>query len=159
MQNTAPLQQAEPVIQNTAIPNHKPEEAIAQLAQELNKCTPRRTNFYIPSHLKQLGDFFQGCYEYFDETNQAQVSTSQTAEWVLDNFYVIEQAIRQVEEDLPRDYYQRLPKTMEGWARIYIIALANTQQENRRLDIDQIKNFLQIFQEATPLTTGELWAL
>src|SRR6266540_749179 len=159
MQNTAPLQQAEPVTQNTSIPDNKPEEAIAQLAKELSKCAPRRTNFYIPSRLKQLLDFFQGCYEYFDETTQAQVSTSQTAEWMLDNFYVVEQAIRQVEEDLPRAYYQRLPKTQADWARIYIIALANTQRESTRLDIEQIKSFLQFFQEVTPLTTGELWAL
>ena len=159
MQNTAPLPQAEPVIQSTSLPNNKPEEAIAQLAQELSKCMPRRTNFYIPARLKQLLDFFKECYEYFDETTQAQVSTSQTAEWMLDNFYVVEQAIRQVQEDLPRDYYRRLPKTQEDWTRIYIIALANTQQENTRLDLEQIKNFLQIFQEVTPLTTGEIWAL
>ncbi len=54
---------------------------------------------------------------------KAQVSTSQTAEWLMDNFYVIEQAVRQVEEDLPADYYQRLPKTRDGWARIHIVAL------------------------------------
>src|SRR5574341_651747 len=106
MQNAAPLQQAEPVTQNPSIPDNRLEEAIVQLAQELSKCAARRANFYIPSRLKQLLAFFQECYEYFDETTQAQVSTSRTAEWMLDNFYVVEQAIRQVEEDLPRDYYQ-----------------------------------------------------
>src|SRR5215213_9643496 len=159
MQNTAPTQQADPVQQNTSLPNNRSEETISQLAHELNKCVPRRTNFYIPARLKQFTDFFQECFDYFDETNKAQVSTSQTAEWLLDNFYIIEQAIRQVEEDLPADYYQRLPKTQAGWPRIYLIALSNTQGENIRLDIEQIKNFLQVFQKVTPLTTGELWAL
>src|ERR1044071_7436561 len=111
MQNTAPTQQADPVQQNTSLPNIKPEETIAQLAHELSKCTPRRTNFYIPARLKQFTDFYQECSEYFDESTKTQVSTSQTAEWLLDNFYIIEQATRQVEEDLPADYYQRLPKT------------------------------------------------
>src|SRR5215216_2147912 len=159
MQNTAPTQQADPVQQNTSLPNNRSEETISQLAHELNKCVPRRTNFYIPTRLKQFTDFFQECFDYFDETNKAQVSTSQTAEWLLDNFYIIEQAIRQVEEDLPADYYQRLPKTQAGWPRIYLIALSNTHGENIRLDIEQIKNFLQVFQKVTPLTTGELWAL
>src|ERR1044071_1844726 len=108
MQNTAPTQTAD-VQQNTSLPNNGPEETISQLAHELNKCVPRRTNFYIPNRLKQFTDFFQECFDYFDETNKAQVSTSQTAEWLLDNFYIIEQAVRQVEEDLPVDYYQRLP--------------------------------------------------
>src|SRR4030067_2367992 len=159
MQNTAPIDQADLVKQNTSLPRNESEEAIVQLAQELNKCAPRRTSFHIPARLKQFMDFFQECYEYFDEATKAQVSISQTAEWLLDNFYVIEQAIRQVQEDLPADYYQRLPKTRDGWARIYIVALANTQHEDARLDIEQIKNFLQIFQNVTPLSTGELWAL
>jgi cyclic beta-1,2-glucan synthetase len=159
MQNTAPLQQAETVKQNISPTTHATEEIITRLARELSKCAPRRTNFYTPARLKQFLEFFQKCSEYFEETNKAQVSTSQTAEWLLDNFYVIEQAIRQVEEDLPADYYQRLPKTQEGWPRIYIVALSNTQREDTRLDLEQIRNFLQIFQEVTPLTTGELWAL
>src|ERR1044071_5257708 len=158
MQNTAPTQQADLVQPNTS-PTQRTEEIIARLARELSKCAPRRTNFYVPTRLKQFTDFFQECFDYFDETNKAQVSTSQTAEWLLDNFYIIEQAVRQVEEDLPVDYYQRLPKTLAGLPRIYLIALSNTQGENTRLDIEQIKNFLQIFQKVTPLMTGELWAL
>jgi len=89
MQNTAPTQQADPVQPNTS-PTKRTEEIIARLARELSKCTPRRTNFYIPIRLKQFTDFFQECYDYFDETTKAQVSTSQTAEWLLDNFYIIE---------------------------------------------------------------------
>ena len=102
---------------------------------------------------------FQECYEYFEETSKAQVATSQTSEWLMDNFYVIEQAVRQVEEDFPANYYQRLPKTREGWTRIHIVATVNTQREDARLELDQIRHFLNIFQETTPLSTGELWAL
>ena len=95
-------------------------QVIAELARQLADCKPRRTSFTIPARLKQFMRFFQECYEYFEETNKAQVSTSQTSEWLMDNFYVIEQAVRQVEQDLPADYYQRLPKTRDGWARIHI---------------------------------------
>ncbi|RPJ25897.1 MAG: cellobiose phosphorylase, partial [Chloroflexi bacterium] len=160
MQNIAPVDQANPVKQNTSVPHNEQEEAIIKLAQELATCTPQRTSFVIPARLKQFMDFFQKGYEFFDEATKAQVATSQTAEWLLDNFYVVEQAVRQVEEDLPANYYQRLPKTQDGWARIYIFALAalRTQREDTRLDIEQIKHLLQIFQEFTPLSTGELWA-
>src|SRR5215208_6505705 len=145
MQNTAPTHQEDPAQQNTSLSNSSPEEIISQLARELNRCEPRRTNFYIPARLKQFTDFFQECYEYFDETNKTQISTSQTAEWMLDNFYVIEQAIRQLEEDLPADFYQRLPKKQDDWTRIYVVASFSTRQENTRLDIEQIKSSLQAF--------------
>ena len=161
MQSTAPIEKADLPKQNTPLPGNDPDQAIAELARQLSDCKPRRSSFIIPARLKQFMHFFQECYEYFEETNKAQVSTSQTSEWLMDNFYVIEQAVRQVEQDLPADYYKRLPKTQEGWARIQILALAaaHISREDTRLEIEQIKHFLQVFQEITPLDTGELWAL
>jgi len=161
MQSTAPIEQADLLKQNTSRPGNDPDQAIAELARQLRDCKPRRASFIIPARLKNFMRFFQECYEYFEETNKAQVSTSPTSEWLMDNFYVIEQAVRQVEQDLPADYYQRLPKTRDGWARIHLIALAETRtrREEPRLEIEQIKHVLQVFQEITPLNTGELWAL
>src|SRR5919109_2245839 len=159
MQSSAPIEQADLQKQNTSVPNHEPDQAIADLARELRDSTPRSTKFFIPSRLKEFLHFFQECYEYFEENTKAQVVTSQTAEWLMDNFYIIEQAVRQIEQDLPGDYYQRLPKTQDLWARIQIVALANARREETRLEIEQIRHFLQVFQEITPLNTGELWAL
>ncbi|MBN2117748.1 MAG: hypothetical protein JW730_14325 [Anaerolineales bacterium] len=149
----------DPVKQNTFVFASDSEESVAELARHLSVCRPRRTSFIIPAQLKQFKDFFQECYDYFEASPKPQVSTSQAAEWLLDNFYVVEQAIREIEEHLPADYYQRLPKTRDGRPRIYIIALANIQREERRLDLETIRNFLGTFQETTPLDTGELWAL
>lgn len=161
MQNIAPVEQADSVRQDTSVSQNEYEESIIKLAQELKDCAARHTNFYLRARLKQFMEFFQKCYEYFNESPPSLVSVSQTSEWLLDNFYVIEQAVRQVEEDLPADFYQRLPKTADGWARSYIVALAATrvQREDTRLDMEQVRNFLQIFQDKTPLSTGELWAL
>ena len=159
MQFTAPADQTDLLKQNSSLPGNDPDHGIAELARQLANCRPRRSTFKIPTRMKQLMGFFQKCYEYFEETNRAQVATSQTSEWLMDNFYIVEQAVRQIEQDLPADYYQRLPKTQDGWARTHIVALANTRHEEIRLDIEQIKHFLQVFQGITPLNTGELWAL
>src|SRR5215207_168546 len=159
MHSTAPTDQPDLVKPNIEPYPTEPEDSNNALAHELAGSTPKRTRFPIPARLKLFMQFFQNCYEYFEENSKAQVAVSQTAEWLLDNFYVIEQAVRQVEEDLPADYYRRLPKMPDGWARIHIVALANTHWEDTRLDIEQIKSFLQAFQEITPLSTGELWAL
>lgn len=159
MSSIAPIEQAELSKPNTSSPDIDPDQVIVELARELDDCQPRRASFTIPARLKQFMRFFQECYEYFEETNKTQVATSQTSEWLMDNFYVIEQAVRQVEQDLPADYYQRLPKTRDGWARIQLIAMANTRREETRLEIEQLRHFLQVFQDTTPLDTGELWAL
>ncbi len=159
MQNTAPVDQADPAKQNTFILPGESEDVVTELAHRLSAARPRRARFALPAQLEQFMDFFQGCYDYFDESTKAQVTTSPSAEWLLDNFYVVEQAVRQIQEDLPAHYYQRLPKTQEGWLRVFIIAMANIQRAEARLDVEAVKNFLQTFQETTPLSTGELWAL
>ena len=128
MQNTQPTtDQLDPFKQSTSIPHSELEQLAVELAQKLNNCAPRRGSFPIANRLKKFTEFFQSSYQYLDESAKAQISTSSAAEWLLDNFYVLEQAIRQVEEDMPAEYYNRLPKTEDGWPRIHIVALEITQ--------------------------------
>ena len=85
------------------------------------------------------------------------------AEWLLDNFFVIEEVLREVRKDLPRGYYDELPLVTTGpWAgipRIYALAVALITHTDSHLDDGAILRFVQAFQEVAPLTTGELWAI
>ncbi len=87
---------------------------------------------------------------------------SYAAEWLLDNFFVVQQAIRQVQEDMPLGYYQQLPKLGNSeWGSIprdYALAHEIIAYAHEQLDIEQIIDFLQAFQADVPLTMGELWA-
>src|SRR6266498_1294886 len=134
------------------------ETFVSQLAAELRESKPRKNSFLLPTRLKELKQFFQTAYDYFDQATKTQVAVSNASEWLLDNFYVIEQALRVVEDDLPADYYFRLPKTPDGLTRIYIVAAA-INRDTPRLDVEQIKYFIQTFQKTTALQVGELWAL
>lgn len=62
----------------------------------------------VQTRLRKLDSFIRSAYKYFEEFGKDQVTISHATEWVLDNFYVIEQAIRQVREGMPADYYRRL---------------------------------------------------
>ncbi len=91
------------------------------------------------------------------------VPNSYVAEWLLDNFYVIQQALRQVREDMPAQYYRQLPKLagtdLAGYPRIYAVARRIIQDSNARIDLDQVRRFVAAYQDEMPLTMGELWAL
>ncbi len=84
------------------------------------------------------------------------------AEWLLDNFHLIEAEIRGVRHDLPRQYYRELPKLaprdMTGTARIYAMALELISHTDGRLDRLQLVRFMTAYQSVAPLTIGELWA-
>jgi len=101
-------------------------------------------------------------YRQFSTDTQDEVLLSYSSEWLLDNFFVVQRAIRQVREDLPLGYYKNLPKLQnEAWAgipRSYAIASELIKQCNYQLDIELIVGLLWAFQANVPLTTGELWA-
>jgi cyclic beta-1,2-glucan synthetase len=87
---------------------------------------------------------------------------SPAAEWLLDNFHLIEGEIRDARHDLPREYYLALPKLasreMAGIARVYAMALELVRHTDGRLDRQQLVRFMTAYQTVAPLTIGELWA-
>src|SRR5450830_1447934 len=84
------------------------------------------------------------------------------AEWLLDNFHLVESEARAVRHDLPSQYYQKLPKLaareLSGKARIHAMALELIRHGDGRLDAERLTRFVLAYQTVAPLTIGELWA-
>src|SRR6266545_726988 len=87
---------------------------------------------------------------------------SPAAEWLIDNFHVVEDQLREIRVDLPKSYYYELPKLvigeMRGYPRIYSIAINFIARTDSRLDEDSLRRFIRAYQQVTPLTIGEMWA-
>src|SRR5688500_4701080 len=138
------------------------ERLALNLAENLESIEHPRNHNPLPARVKTLGTFLQSAYRYFEKSSRSEISESYAAEWVLDNFYIIEQALRQIGQNLPNDFYQRLPKAAvngKEMTRIHILAFALTKANASQLNIDQIRSFIQAFQSISVLTTGELWTL
>ena len=41
-------------------------------------------------------------------------SITPAAEWLVDNFHIVEEQLREIRDDLPTDYYRELPKLADG---------------------------------------------
>ena len=84
------------------------------------------------------------------------------AEWLIDNFHLIEEHARQAAADLPPGYYRQLPKiaagTLAGHPQIFGIAWAYVAHTDSRFDPHALTEFINAYQEVQPLTIGELWA-
>ncbi len=85
------------------------------------------------------------------------------AEWLLDNYYVVEDVVREVKTDLPASYYRELPALAAGpnagLPRIYPLAATVLAYTDSSLTEAQIRVAVAAYQEAAPLTTGEIWAV
>ena len=85
------------------------------------------------------------------------------AEWLVDNFHVVERQIRDVRADLPPGYYRQLPKLaggpFAGYPRVFGAAWAFVAHTDSLFDPEVLRRYLRAYQEVQPLTIGELWAV
>ncbi len=86
-------------------------------------------------------------------------SISPAAEWLLDNFFLIEEQIRIAKRYLPKGYSKGLPKLKSGFPRVYDIAIEIISHSDGHIDIRSLTNFIQAYQTESHLTLGELWAI
>ncbi len=84
-------------------------------------------------------------------------------EWLLDNFYLIEEQIRTAKRHLPKGYSRGLPRLKKGPStglpRVYDIALETISHGDGRVDPESLSSFVAAYQTVTVLKLGELWAI
>ena len=84
-------------------------------------------------------------------------------EWLLDNFYLIEEQIRTARRHLPKGYSRELPRLLAGSSadlpRVYDIALETIAHGDGRVDPEGLYRVVAAYQSVTPLMLGELWAI
>src|SRR6202041_3380844 len=104
--------------------------------------------------------------EYYRATARAvelEQSITPAAEWLLDNFYIVEEQLREIRDDLPVGFYRKLPKLvsghLEGYPRVYGVAWAYVAHTDSRLDPEVLHRFIMTYQRVQPLSIGELWAV
>ena len=91
-----------------------------------------------PRHARERAPFFprvhenleslRGAFDYIALISQSGRYVSPAAEWLLDNFHLVEAQLQQIQDGVPRSYYARLPKLarapLAGLPRVYGIAWA-----------------------------------
>ncbi len=102
-------------------------------------------------------------YRDTSEALEAGSAITPAAEWLIDNFYVIERQIREIRADLPPGYYRQLPKLatgpFAGYPRVFGVAWAFVAHTDSLFDPEVLRRFLRAYQEVQPLSIGELWAV
>jgi cyclic beta-1,2-glucan synthetase len=151
--------------------------------------TPLRAELFSVDQMEQHGKALAGAHvlstsrarirllERLDENERVLIDTfdmltaavrsrlriAPASEWLLDNFYLIEEQIRTARQHLPKEYSLTLPHLAQGPSRglprVYDIALEAISHGDGRVDPRTLERFVTSYQSVTPLTLGELWAI
>jgi len=118
---------------------------------------------YLLEYLQSWEQALRNANAIFKAVPSKDLPVSRAGEWMLDNFYVVKQTFRQIKEDLPVSFFNQLPKLdetpLQGHPRIFALAWEWVGYNQSQIDLTQAATFVQDYQQVTPLTIGELWAL
>ncbi|MDQ3119129.1 MAG: hypothetical protein M3Q89_06105, partial [Verrucomicrobiota bacterium] len=85
------------------------------------------------------------------------------AEWLLDNFYLIEEQVQMARRHLPQEYSRELPRLTNGPSaghlRVYDIVLELISHVDAEIDAASLTAFVAAYQTVSALKLGELWAI
>jgi cyclic beta-1,2-glucan synthetase len=97
------------------------------------------------------------------ETSELGSEVGPAGDWLLDNYFVVQEHILEVRASLPRGYYRELPElatgSLAGYPRVYEVAITLISHTEGRIDLDNVHLLVGAFQDVTPLRIGELWAI
>lgn len=96
------------------------------------------------------------------EAVNAKSTITPAGEWLIDNFYLIDEQIRTAKKHLPKEYNENLPQLISrvpGLLRVYDIALQLISHSDGRIDLERLSSFIKSYQSGSRLKLGELWAI
>ena len=155
---------AEEVITETPLEHNKTLENLASELAAVTSAVQKGDGQPLPilEQPELLRERLNQAYIYFIQASRESHVTSYAAEWFLDNHYIVQQAVEQIEEDMPMSYYLRLPRLVSGpladYPRVYVLAHALSQFLQGRITAHEQQQFIEAYQEHVLLTSGELWA-
>lgn len=126
--------------------------------------TPRPTAGHpLSGRLADNGAVLLGAYRTISKSIDEGRAITPAAEWLVDNYYLVESELREIRAALPPGYYRQLPKLREGpfagYPRVFGVAWAFVAHTDSHFDLELLCRFVRTYQDVQPLTIGELWAV
>jgi cyclic beta-1,2-glucan synthetase len=111
----------------------------------------------------RIGRALERARRFFSSSHFEEVKLEKAAEWFLDNYYLIRRVARQAAQELPPGFLRRLPELASGPAkgvsRVDALARALVARSSIELDLGALQAYVNAYEDVSPLTIAELWAL
>src|SRR5512132_2120383 len=124
--------------------------------------TPRKGRPLLPRVLDN-GRVLLESYRAIAQAIHEERAITPAAEWLVDNYHIVDEQLREIRDDLPSGFYRELPKLaeghLEGYPRVFGLAWAFVAHTDSRFDPETLRRFVRAYQRVQLLTIGELWAV
>jgi cyclic beta-1,2-glucan synthetase len=131
-------QKTEPLIRSELFGIERLEQHAESLAAAQRIAANPKSGRRLDRRLKENGRALFDAYRGVEKAVREERHITPADEWLLDNFFVAQEQIRQVRDDLPRGFYRGLPKLadgpLQGYPRVFGLAWAFVAHTDSRID-------------------------
>jgi len=123
----------------------------------------RRSTGVLLKRLDYNYKFIASVYKELRGMAKENLSVPLASEWLLDNFYLIEEQVKEIRQNLVKKRFLKLQVldtgVLRGYPRIYALALELISHTDGRLDEKDLEKFINSYQTRRILSIAEVWAL
>jgi cyclic beta-1,2-glucan synthetase len=161
--SAAPIQGHEEPIRAELFSIERLEQHAESLAAAQRVASKPKTDRRLEMRLRDNDRALRTAYHATMAAVRAERAITPAADWLIDNFHVVEEQVRAIQIDLPPGFHRQLPKLidgpLEGYPRVFGLAWAFVAHTDSRFDPQMLCRFVRAYQRVQPLTIGELWAV
>ena len=100
-------------------------------------------------------------YNLLNEHLKLGINIHPAGEWLLDNFYIIEKTVKQIQKELPLKKYTNFVGISngeyKGFARIYVLASEIVAYSDNKIEKENLSDYLESYQNKKTLSMDEIW--
>lgn len=121
---------------------------------------PSKETYPIPQLMENY-ETIKIVYNLLNEHVKLGMTTHPAGEWLLDNFYIIEETVKQIQKELTLKKYMNFlgiaNGRYKGFARIYVLAAEIVAYTDNKIEKEDLENYLASYQEKKTLSMEEIW--
>lgn len=137
------------------------QKYLENMASEHILCSKSSKETYPIPRLKDNFNYITKTYDILNLNLKTGVQIHPAGEWLLDNYYIIEETVKGIIKELPLKKYKNFigiaSGEYKGYARIYCLAAEIIIYTDGKLELENIKEFLKSYQNKKTLNMEEIW--
>ena len=144
------------ILDKNQLKNH-----LEKIASDHNLVNKSEKQTYPIPHMLENFKFIRRVYMLLNEHLKLGISIHPAGEWLLDNLYIIEETVKQIEKELTLKKYTNFlgisNGPYKGFARIYVLASEIVAYTDNKIDRKELEEYLGSYQTKKTLSMEEIW--
>ena len=148
-------------INGTVLDKNQLEKHLQKIAADHNLVNKSAKDTYPVPYMIESFKVIQEVYKLLNEHLKLGISIHPAGEWLLDNLYIIEETVKQIEKELTLKKYTNFlgiaTGPYKGFARIYVLASEIVAYTNNKIQRKDLEEYLVSYQTKKTLSMEEIW--